>query len=179
MTVKNYKEMCRLLGESETTGNSKKSQLKRWECYFHWVKKGHKFEIKEIYDEPLELQDGRIFSREKYVRKIEWLLAWHLSNCDGYTFTLTRKKWWNLLGMVNERYLDKKYSIDMFDGKYIENEVQWFFNRSTVVLNDILRNALKSMCDRALIDYEIQTVIVRNKKDGEWFQAGDEELSYL
>ena len=34
MVVKNYKEMCRILGEEITDGNSKKAQLKEWARYF-------------------------------------------------------------------------------------------------------------------------------------------------
>ena len=59
MVVKNYKVMCELLGEKEKNGHSKESQLKKWQSRFHWIKDGHKFIIKEIYDEPLPIEDGR------------------------------------------------------------------------------------------------------------------------
>ena len=36
MTVKNYKELCELLGEPVKTGEAKKTQLKNWSCYFEF-----------------------------------------------------------------------------------------------------------------------------------------------
>lgn len=59
MVVKNYRELCELLGEEIKTSSSKKAQLKRWSRYFLWDKKGHKYTIKEIYDTPLAIEDRR------------------------------------------------------------------------------------------------------------------------
>ena len=60
MVVKNYKEMCKLLEEKEKSGgDSKKCQLKNWKRFFTWENQGQKFIIKEIYDEPLQKEDGR------------------------------------------------------------------------------------------------------------------------
>lgn len=59
MVVKNYPELCELLGEEIKTSNSKKAQLKKWSSYFSWDKNGHKYTIKEIYDNPLPVEDGR------------------------------------------------------------------------------------------------------------------------
>ena len=179
MVVKNYKTMCQLLEENECTGNSKKSQLKRWSRYLHWINDGHKFVIKEIYEEPLPVEDGRSDgNRAMYVRLIEWLLAQDLSKREGYTHTLTRKKWWNLLGMVNWRYKSiSNDTIKSVSSLHTDTEIQWFYNRSYSILNEILRNALRSMCDRALIDYEIQTIIV--KPNSEWFKASDSDIAKL
>lgn len=62
---------------------------------------------------------------------------------------------------------------------HTENEIKWFYSRSNNIINDILRSALKSMKNRALIDYEEQTVIVRSEENGGWFKAGDKELTIL
>ena len=59
LIVKNYKEMCKLLGEEERTGNSKISQLKEWKRHFGFYKEGNKFIITEVYDEPKNKEDGR------------------------------------------------------------------------------------------------------------------------
>lgn len=48
--IKNYKEMCKLLGEKVRTGGARENQLKRWSDYFSWEKNGHKFIIKEIFN---------------------------------------------------------------------------------------------------------------------------------
>ena len=59
--VKNYRQMCDLLGEERTTGNAKKAQMANWERFFSITKiKGtQKMRIDEIYIEPLERVDGR------------------------------------------------------------------------------------------------------------------------
>ena len=45
-TIKNYKEMCSLLGEKITNGGkSKEAQIKNWERYFQYERQGQKFHI--------------------------------------------------------------------------------------------------------------------------------------
>ena len=59
MTVKNYKVLCRLLGQETTTGKAKQYQLKNFERYFAWEKAGQKFVIVDIHNPPLEKIDLR------------------------------------------------------------------------------------------------------------------------
>ena len=59
--VKNYKELCALLGaEFKQGGNSRTAQLKEFARYFDWEKSGQKFLITDIYDTPLPKEDGRL-----------------------------------------------------------------------------------------------------------------------
>ena len=51
LIIKNYKELCVLLGIKVTGGDSKKSQLKDLERYCKYHKEGNKFIIDEIYSE--------------------------------------------------------------------------------------------------------------------------------
>ena len=59
MVIKNYKELCKLLGIKPTTGESKQRQLQALEtcCKFH--KKGQKFIVDEILSTKLVITDGR------------------------------------------------------------------------------------------------------------------------
>lgn len=59
MTVKNYKVLCRLLGQKIKEGNSKKYQLENFKRYFTWEKVGQKFVIVDIHNPPLEKIDLR------------------------------------------------------------------------------------------------------------------------
>ena len=55
-----YAELCDVLGEWTRTGNSKISQMKRWRRHFLYDKPTSRvFRILKIYDEPLEVEDGR------------------------------------------------------------------------------------------------------------------------
>ena len=56
--IKNYKEMCARLGEKERGGNSRVIQMERWENYFQWVKKGHKFIITDILSDSFPTDDN-------------------------------------------------------------------------------------------------------------------------
>ena len=49
LIIKNYKEMCKILDEEETDGNSKKSQIKEWNRYFDFTRDGQKYIINVIY----------------------------------------------------------------------------------------------------------------------------------
>ena len=60
LEVKNYKEMCELLGEEKKCSSSKTAQLKEWERYFDWTNKGHLFLINKIYNKPKEKLENKI-----------------------------------------------------------------------------------------------------------------------
>jgi len=51
-TIKNYKELCALLGVELKTGKSKQLQLSEFELYFKYKKAGHSFIIEDIYEIP-------------------------------------------------------------------------------------------------------------------------------
>lgn len=59
--VKNYKELCVLLGQKISQGgSSRKAQLKEFARYFKWERDGQKYIITDIYDTPLSKKDGRL-----------------------------------------------------------------------------------------------------------------------
>jgi phenylacetate-coenzyme A ligase PaaK-like adenylate-forming protein len=84
MIVKNYKDMCKLLGEEIKTGKSKQYQLKEWKRYFDYDKDKQNFIINIIYDEPLEHNGKNI-----YIQHIEYLLLNYISQQKGYKIQLT------------------------------------------------------------------------------------------
>ena len=59
MILKSYRDLCRVLNWEITGGDSKKSQLKELNRFCDFQKQGNKFIIKEIYEIPLDKQDGR------------------------------------------------------------------------------------------------------------------------
>lgn len=105
VVVKNYKEMCEILEEDICEGNSKKAQLKEWTRYFAWEKKGQKFIILDIYDEPLPKDDGRQ-NKNIYVQYIQVILMKILSKQRNTKepFYITTNQMWKLLGMINDNY---------------------------------------------------------------------------
>lgn len=164
IVVKNYKEMCEILDEDICDGNSKKAQLKEWSRYFAWEKKGQKFIILDIYDEPLPKDDGRQ-NKNIYVKYIEVILMKILSKqkTTRDPFYITTNQLWRLLGMINNNY--KNISLDDLNNMITEYEVtsfdmKKFYQRCNQRLREILFSSLNKLEDRALIKYEIETVIV-------------------
>lgn len=164
MVAKNYKELCEILDEEICEGNSKKAQLKEWSRYFAWEKKGQKFIILDIYDEPLPKDDGRQ-NKNIYVQYIEVILMKILSKQKNTKdpFYITTNQMWKLLGMINDNY--KNISLDDLNNMITEYEVtsfdmKKFYQRCNQRLREILFSSLNKLEDRALIKYEIETVIV-------------------
>lgn len=164
MVVKNYKEMCETLGEEICEGNSKKAQLKEWSRHFAWEKKGQKFIILDIYDEPLPKDDGRQ-NKNIYVQYIQVILMKILSKQRNTKepFYITTNQLWRLLGMINDNY--KNISLNNLNNMITDYEItsfdmKKFYQRCNQRLREILFSSLNKLEDRALIKYEIETVIV-------------------
>lgn len=172
--VKNYKELCALLEEEfKQGGDSRKAQLKEFARYFEWEKSGQKFLITDIYDTPLPKEDGR--NKGKYVKCIEIILLNYLSKQKGYTYTLSKKKWWELLGMVNRKYdnvsQEELLEIDPVITKF---EIRQYYQRCNKKLEEILFSALRSLSSRKLIDWGIETVIVTRNQGKTHFRVANE-----
>lgn len=183
MVVKNYKQLCEILKKETKTGNARKAQLKEFGRYFDWEKAGQKFIITDIYDTPLEKEDKRKFGNNSiYVRYIEVILLKYLSQQTGYTRTLTKRKWWELLGIVNSKY-SRVSSKELEDLDYSVTawEIKNFYQRCNKKLEEILFSALNSLKSRKLITYEIQTIIVKRDDKGReiYSEANDNEKKML
>ena len=55
--VKNYIEMCKLLGQIPVKGKSRQLQVKNWERYFRFDRNKQKIIIKEIFEIPMAKED--------------------------------------------------------------------------------------------------------------------------
>ena len=175
MVVKNYKELCALLGEQPKEGNSKKAQLAEWERYFLFEKQKGKqsYIILEIYDEPKN-KAVKIGRPSIYLDYIEAILIDFLARKEGYTETMTKKNWWKTLGMVNEHYTQEEPLKYLEKNNVIINrkDLNDFFRRSNFKLDSIFMNALKSLESRKLIFYHVEIVIHWN---GQYFVCNEEE----
>lgn len=172
--VKNYKELCALLEEEVKTGKSKQLQLDNLKRFFEWEKAGQKFIITDIYDTPLpKVVDGRSSgNNSKYVKCIELLLLRYLLDKKDYTATLTKRNWWQILGMINNKYnqierdKEKREELQKNNPILTSYEIKHFYQRSNKKLQQILFSALNSLSSRKLIEYEIETVIVKEDDKG-------------
>lgn len=152
-------------------GNSKKAQLKEWARYFLWEKKGQKFIILDIYDEPLPKEDGRQ-DKNIYVQYIQVILMKILAKQrdSKAPFYITTNQLWKLLGMINNNY--KNISLDELNERIPEYEIKSFdmkkfYQRCNQRLREILFSSLDRLQNKALIKYDIEIVIVYIDKNGE------------
>lgn len=102
--VKNYKELCNLLGEKVKTGESKQIQLKNWERHFKFKKNGHQFIITEILPEPEAKIDGRhVGNHSLFIDEIAELILMTAKESIS-SKKLSKNSWMKAVGLVNSEY---------------------------------------------------------------------------
>ena len=123
-TYRNYKEICDAIKALPTSSDSKVSQLKNWERYFSWEKKGHKFIIKEIYDKPKPLPTDKRTLRTSEVCGLGQLLVMeYIANSKQYPDPknvnlnwcfISKKELYSKIGLTNQHWQNKyrKNAID-------------------------------------------------------------------
>lgn len=178
IVIKNYKEMCNLLGcvPCKGTGNDKVYQIKNWQRYFSFKKAGHKFIITEVYDTPLPPSDTRRTKEGKYNKYIELLLLRYLSFCEDNMLEITKRGLYKILGMVNENYDIVTYdnyanAVERGVGHKISKfNINHFHQRIENKYSKILYNTLDSMEKRKLIHYRKKIIITAD--DGYDLKSG-------
>lgn len=170
MLVKNYKEMCKLLGCNPLEGNSKRSQIKNWKRYFDFERVGQKFVITKIYPEPYPIEDARKLKEGLYVKYIELLMLRYLSGCNGYQTKISKSELYSILGLTNENYKCLRKNSKAIKEKIMQNsrgivnisyfDIHHFYQRADAKLTKVLYTALDSMSKRFLIKYKTEYVII-------------------
>lgn len=168
---KGYSELCKLVGEKcyKSGSNQRKAQEKRFKRYIKWEKSefnSRTIIITDIYDEPLPKDDKRQLGNNniylKYIETIILRYVYHKHTEDEICY-ITKNQLWRILGMINENYKKIPFSMLTSDIEYSDVkkwELNNFYMRCNSRLNSILYNALKSLRDRSLIDWNTQTMIV-------------------
>ncbi len=149
MIVKNYKEMCNLLGQKVRTNTKDKTpQLKKWERYFKYHKEGNKFIIDEIYIDslPEPFQTDDVYS--EYLQKI---LCNYLMQSNDYknicSCSVTKRQLFEICGMVNNKYNNNQYKsvlINKFteDNNLSYDSTKWQMNQFSQRVNSRLTTIL-------------------------------------
>lgn len=177
MFVRNYREMCRLLGEQEKAGKSKIIQMEKWSKRFRYEKDGHSFRILEVYDaekiNDFYLSEDHCKGKTgKYSQYIVPVLLDRLCGNEGgkISVSFTKKELFFTLGLVNEYYPsveDMDYSfeikkdskrsgkkeVEVKNGKTLADRKQfyWFQNIVQKKLNSVVNSALEAMLKEGLI----------------------------
>lgn len=163
-TYKSYRQLCEVLGAKIEAGDSKKSQLKDWECYFSYRKQGNKFIIDEIYETPKErtynYKGGN--NKTKYIDKIEILILDLLvQSGNDKTLFLSKNKLLKELNMINDKYAYNKYRKNRLS-KLMDislMEIDDFYTTSDDMLQRNLETALNNLRNKAIVMWKTSTTI--------------------
>lgn len=179
-TIKNYKEMCSLLGEKITNGGkSKEAQIKNWERYFQYERQGQKFHILNIYDVPLPKVDRRSNgNRRIYLPYVEKIFPPYLSGLKNKTGYFTKKDLLYILGMTNKFYQNISFNDLLAENSNLTYwQLDKFYQICNYKLSSILFSSLNSLQARKIISCEEQYVIILDSNNT--YIANDEEKKII
>lgn len=172
MVIKNYKELCKILGQEIRNGKSKKLQIENFKRYFDFEKDGQRFIITDIYDSPIPKEDLRRKGNNSiYKNYIELILLQYLSQQNGYRKTFTKRNWLELLGMINNKYgREENANLKQIDHSINDQEITLFYIRSNKKLERVLHDALNNLQREKLIIAEYEIVIVSVDERGKEYR---------
>lgn len=171
LEVKGYKELCTILGEKiETNNNQRERQRKEWSRYFKYSinKKNNRYIIKQIYEEPLPLEETKVknilfdynlkhellktFCSKELESKENLTKAERQKIFDDYintnkatTVYLTTNKLALKLGLINKYYLEYLGSPNELSKKIgiDSNNIKEFYLKVTKYYTDDIEATLK------------------------------------
>jgi len=169
IAIKNYKEMCSILGEKEKKGKSRLLQIANWERYFKWHKDGQKFIIDEVFEMPIEKIDNRgktENNKAKYLTNIEKLILNLLvqGGSLGYgKIFLSKSKILKELKMINDNYSFCKLRLPkLSEFMNIDKEViQEWYDSTSRMLESNLDISLKNLESQSLIFWSKEITIAK------------------
>lgn len=182
LVVKNYKELCLLLGIEEKKAASKNAQLKEMERYFSFTRDGHKIIIDKIYSTPLPKIDGRMTQNTSSITKyfIDILMNSSYKNSTRVRYKkdmiyFPKTVIWEMFGMVNSKYNNSNH--DFIKDEITQKDISLFYHIAGSRLTQLTERALKNMKNRGLIsDYGLQIII---QKGSYYYVADDNEKEII
>lgn len=164
-TIKNYGEMCEILGEKKVGGNSKIAQLDSWRLFFEWEKEGYSFVITKVLTPHFIRSSELKKNTKKYYEDMQKILLSMLRSevflNNGEAHYVSKSALIKAVGLSNDNYFyffgnqDKLVDSE----KYKESSVEDFYTRSYNMFKRDVRNILDSLKNRALIDFS-ETYVV-------------------
>ena len=180
MKVKNYKELCELLGEKVKGGKSKVLQLQDLERYIRYEREGNAFIIKEIFKRPRVKVDKRkdvhrVNSNSKYSEWIQVSIISILSQAKDNKMLLPASQLFLALDMVNGNMNLARSDIRRFSEltEIPEEYAHDFFSVNNTKLKQTLERALKTLRNRALVIWEKCLTVCIMVSDEEYNDFGD------
>lgn len=187
MKVKNYKELCKLLGIEPKTSNSKKKQLREINELIKYRKSGNSFIIEEIYNKKV-VKAQSVKPRDKryknpkniYAKYIQNIILQYLNynTSDGIIY-MTKTDVYKMLGLINKSFgsiESEKEFLEIFNNITME-EINIVKTQAYAKMNSILKSALNSLRSKRLISYF--TIVTVQDLEGNFRTATDTEIQKI
>lgn len=187
-----YRELCGLLGENvidSKNSHGKKSQLKRWQRFFEFVKKGHSIIITKIYDTPIIKAENRGGRKPfKYLDDLQDALVDYFYKAKigdrEIPFSLEPTRIMEIIGMINPNYhWGNKYRDELsFYLKMDKKIIDDFYTNSYGEFTKIIENAFNKLEEKEIFHWaKTYSVIFRstNNQFLEHKMLDKSEIKYL
>lgn len=155
--VKNYKELCEILGEKLKVGKSKQLQLKKFDRYFEYTREGNKYIITKIYDKKLQKEETRGGANNKvYVEEFEKLMIYNLYKDKKGVKLLSKTAIFKLMDLCNDNYIVGRGNISKLSEllEIPKKSIYEFYDTNGGKLLGIVERNLKALRSKSLITYE-------------------------
>ena len=165
-----YKELTEKLSlKYYKGGNGKIKQLDDLSRYMSISKRGYKYLIKEIYDEPIEKLPEfppKFSKNDKYTENIMNILALYIYSQNKNVVYLTLSDIAFICGFYNQSFKDYKYNYQALAEKLniTQDEVEEFYNHACSYANTTIRRVLDVLEDKRVINF-YKTFLIYPKID--------------
>ncbi|MGL4453740.1 MAG: hypothetical protein ACRCTZ_21485 [Sarcina sp.] len=182
--VKNYRELCLILEIKETTGNSKKAQLKELNRYCKYQQEGRKFIIEEIFNvtdiKTKQERKDKGQSRENYstIRdQFKPLIYSLVASKDDYTYTGGFNNWMEYSKITTQAW--SHMNIKYNEGQITSKDLNDFFRIEGRSLNYMFQTTLSSMeQEGAIVKEDVRIAVIDNQDIIEEFGNKGYEIPY-
>ena len=173
-TFKNYRELCRALGEEIKGGKAKELQLTDWQRFFKYTKNGIKFTITDIYEVPLKKEDGRSAGNNtpEYIKLVELLILDLLAKdiSDGGTGELLLSKNTILLALklINYNYSfckQRTHKLSQHTSIPLETVEEWYYSADSTLKRNV-QKALDNLRGQSLLVWSKEITVCEVSVEG-------------
>ncbi|MGL5752783.1 MAG: hypothetical protein ACRCXT_19750 [Paraclostridium sp.] len=158
--IKNYKELCDLLGVEPRTGKGRILNHKEFSRYFDYEKQGQKYIITEIHKEVKEKIDNRSNNlggnNSVFVDDFRNLMIYMLHKNRTESMLMSKGSMFKAMNLVNENYLLARNNIPKLSEivELPQASIYEFYDYNSGKLRDTLERNLKHCRSRSLLIYE-------------------------
>lgn len=181
MVIKNYKELCEILGIKVVAGNSKIKQLEEFSYYCDYTKEGNKFIINKINNQPmLKIEDILKTKNSKYIKLLSNIILEYLYNNQTELKEIKLIKLFSVLGITNDNYeygdMFKKELSQLYDIQL--KSVYFFYSNTKNEYKKIIERCLNNLQSRSVLFWK-KCVMIVDKENKRVYKANDEEEKYI